>query len=297
MNILISGASGMIGTALGSELRDAGHTVYPLSRNDSSEPFYWCPDKGIILFDDSIRLDAVINLAGENIADGRWSKKRKKTIFDSRIDSTRLLSEKIASLTNRPGVLISGSAIGFYGSRGDETMDETSSHGTGFLAEIGTAWEQATKAAEEAGIRTVHIRTGIVLSPSGGVLKKMLTPFRFGLGGIIGDGRQYMSWISIDDEVSAINFLLNNSELSGPFNLVAPQPVSNMEFTRKLGKVLKRPTPFPMPAAIVRLIFGEMGDELLLSSTRVTPQRLQQAGYEFKHTDFEQALRALLNDS
>jgi uncharacterized protein (TIGR01777 family) len=285
----------MIGTALRSQLSSAGHTVYPLSRNDTSEPFYWQPERGIMLFDDSIRLDAVINLAGENIADGRWNKQRKKRIFDSRIDSTRLLSEKLASLAHRPEVFISGSAIGFYGSRGDEIVDETSLHGTGFLADIGTAWEQATHAAEDAGIRTVHIRTGIVLSPRGGVLKKMLTPFRFGLGGVIGDGRQYMSWISIDDEVNAIDFLLNNSELSGPFNLVAPHPVTNLEFTRKLGKVLRRPTPFPMPAAIVRLMFGEMGDELLLSSTRVTPLRLQQAGYQFRHTDFEQALRSLIS--
>jgi len=295
MNILISGASGLIGTALSSQLRDAGHTVYPLSRRDTGQPFYWRPEKGIILFDDSIRLDAVINLAGENIAEGRWNKIRKKRIVDSRIDSTRLLSDKLSSLAHRPDVFISGSAIGFYGSRGDEIMDETSSHGTGFLAEIGTAWEDATRAAEDAGIRTVHIRTGIVLSPRGGVLKKMLLPFRFGLGGVIGDGRQYMSWISIDDEVNAISFLLQNTELSGPFNLVAPAPVTNREFTRKLGKVLKRPTPFPMPAAVVRLMFGEMGDELLLSSTRVAPVRLEQAGYEFIHTDFEQALKDLLS--
>jgi len=295
MNILISGASGMIGTALSKQLSDAGHTVYPLSRKDTGQPFYWRPEKGIILFDDSIRLDAVINLAGENIADGRWNKQRKKRIFDSRIDSTRLLSDKLASLAHRPDVFISGSAIGFYGSRGDDIMDETSSHGSGFLAEIGTAWEQATRSAEDAGIRTVHIRTGIVLSPEGGVLKKMLMPFRLGLGGVIGDGRQYMSWISIDDEVNAIDFLLNNNELSGPFNLVAPEPVTNREFTRKLGKVLKRPTPFPMPAAVVRLMFGEMGDELLLSGTRVAPVRLQQAGYKFRHTDFEQALQALIS--
>jgi uncharacterized protein (TIGR01777 family) len=295
MNILISGASGLIGTALSSQLRDAGHTVYPLSRRDTGQPFYWRPEKGIILFDDSIRLDAVINLAGENIAEGRWNKIRKKRIVDSRIDSTRLLSDKLASLAHRPDVFISGSAIGFYGSRGDEIMDETSSHGSGFLAEIGTAWEDATRAAEDAGIRTVHIRTGIVLSPRGGVLKKMLLPFRFGLGGIIGDGRQYMSWISIDDEVNAISFLLHNTELSGPFNLVAPAPVTNREFTRKLGKVLKRPTPFPMPAPVVRLMFGEMGDELLLSSTRVAPVRLEQAGYAFRHTDFEQALKDLIS--
>ena len=295
MNILISGASGLIGTALSSQLRDAGHTVYPLSRRDTGQPFYWRPEKGIILFDDSIRLDAVINLAGENIAEGRWNKIRKKRIVDSRIDSTRLLSDKLSSLAHRPDVFISGSAIGFYGSRGDEIMDETSSHGTGFLAEIGTAWEDATRAAEDAGIRTVHIRTGIVLSPRGGVLKKMLLPFRFGLGGVIGDGRQYMSWISIDDEVNAISFLLHNTELSGPFNLVAPAPVTNREFTRKLGKVLKRPTPFPMPAPVVRLMFGEMGDELLLSSTRVAPVRLEQAGYEFRHTDFEQALKDLIS--
>ena len=295
MNILISGSSGMIGTALSRHLTDAGHTVYPLSRRDTSQPFFWQPEKGIILFDDSIKLDAVINLAGENIADGRWSVKRKQRIFNSRVDSTRLLSDKLASLAHRPEVFISGSAIGFYGSRGDEIMDETSPHGTGFLADIGTAWEQATRSAEDAGIRTLYIRTGIVLSPEGGVLKKMLMPFTFGLGGVIGDGRQYMSWISIDDEISAISFLLENKELSGAFNLVAPQPVTNREFTSKLAKVLRRPALLPMPAPVVRLLFGEMGDELLLSSTRVAPVRLQQAGYRFQHEDFEQALKALLN--
>ena len=295
MNILITGASGLIGTSLARQLTGTGHTVYPLSRNDSEAPFFWQPHKGIIQFDDGIRLDTVINLAGENIADGRWNDKRKQRILDSRVESTRLLSNKLASLEHKPEVFISGSAIGYYGSRGENVMDETSKHGTGFLAETGIAWEDATRAAEDAGIRAILIRSGIVLSQHGGALKKMLMPFRSGLGGVIGDGRQYMSWISIDDEVGAIMFLMNNRSLSGPFNLVAPSPVTNRAFTKILGKVLRRPTMIPMPASIVRLMFGEMGDQLLLSSTRVAPLRLQQSGYEFIDAGFEQSLNRLLS--
>lgn len=296
MNILITGASGLIGSALTAALSHAGHTVYPMVRKKSSDqPFHWWPDEGIINLDENIKLDTVINLAGENIAEGRWNEQKKTSILHSRVDSTHLLSTALATSKTPPQLLISGSAIGFYGDTGERTVDENSPPGSDFLSEVSIAWEQATQPAVEAGIRTVLLRTGIVLSPDGGVLQKMLPPFKAGLGGAIGNGEQYMSWVSINDVVGIIRFIIDNDSISGPVNLVSENPVNNSTFSKTLAKVLKRPTLFPLPAFVARTMFGEMADALLLSGARVQPHKLQAAGYRFIDNDLETALRTLLN--
>jgi hypothetical protein len=294
MNILLTGSTGLIGTALSKSLKTQGHTVYPLYRNTIAEKYFWNPDKDQIHLDEEIKIDAVIHLAGENIADSRWSQKKKERILNSRVDGTRLLAETISQLKDKPEVLISGSAIGYYGDTGNNIVDEDSPKGGGFLSDIASQWEAATQSAEDAGIRTIHIRTGIVLSPDGGVLQKMLFPFTMGLGGVVGNGQQYMSWISIDDVVGIIETMLLNKEMTGPYNLVAPNPVTNYTFTKSLGKVLRRPTVSPLPAFMARIMFGEMADALLLSSSRVTATRLKKTGYEFKDTDLTEALTRLL---
>jgi uncharacterized protein (TIGR01777 family) len=296
MNILLTGSTGLIGNALAKYLGSKGHHIYPLHRNPSSEKaHYWFPDENRIHLDDEIKLDAVIHLAGENIADSRWSQKKKDRILNSRAHGTRLLSEAIVELKHKPGLLISGSAIGYYGDTGDETVDEDSNRGSGFLSDVASAWESATQAAEDADIRTIHIRTGIVLSPDGGVLQKMLLPFKMGLGGVVGNGKQYMSWISLDDEVRIIEHMLNNEKLSGPYNLVAPQPVTNYTFTKSLGRALHRPTISPLPAFAARIMFGEMADALLLSSSRVAATRLNALGYTFVDNELDQTLSRLLD--
>ncbi len=296
MNILLTGSTGLIGTALTRHLQTLGHTIYPLYRNPSTaKSHYWNPDKDQIHLDEEIKLDAVIHLAGENIADSRWSQKKKDSILNSRVHGTRLLAETISQLEHKPELLISGSAIGYYGDTGDKIVDEDSPRGTGFLSDIATQWEAATQAAEDAGIRTIHIRTGIVLSPDGGVLQKMLFPFSMGLGGVVGNGQQYMSWISIDDVVGIITAMLDNNEMTGPFNLVAPNPETNYSFTKSLGKVLRRPTVSPLPAFMARMMFGEMADALLLSSSRVATTRLKSTGYTFADIDLTETLRHLLD--
>ena len=269
-----------------------------MHRGPSSEKtHYWFPEENRIHLDDEIKLDAVIHLAGENIADSRWSQKKKDRILNSRVQGTRLLAEAISELKDKPELLISGSAIGYYGDTGDNTVDENSSRGEGFLSDVASQWEMATQAAEDAGIRSIHLRTGIVLSPDGGVLQKMLLPFNMGLGGVVGNGKQYMSWISIDDVVHIIDHILNDVQLSGPYNLVAPQPVTNYNFTKSLGRVLHRPTIAPLPAFAARLMFGEMADALLLSSSRVTSIRLNNIGYEFIDNALEHTLKHLLKKS
>ncbi|MBT8147915.1 MAG: TIGR01777 family oxidoreductase [Gammaproteobacteria bacterium] len=295
MNILISGASGLIGTALTDHLRKAGHHVIPLARNASAEAFTWQPANDLIKLDETTKLDVVINLAGPGVADKRWSSSRKSELLNARVNGTRLLSEALAQRAQKPKLFISASAIGFYGPRDDQAVDESNESGSGFLAEISRQWEAATSAAQAAGIRTVHARFGIVLSGKGGALKRMLLPFKLGLGGVIGSGKQGMSWISMHDLVSIIVFLIGREDLSGAFNLVAPNPVSNREFTRALGRVLGRPTLVPMPAFQARLLFGEMAEEILLTGARVLPTRLLDAGFEFSESDLEQALRAVLN--
>jgi len=281
MKILISGSSGLIGKALSAEMKAAGHEIVALPRT----------------FDNPIDftgVDAVVHLAGESIASGRWTSEKKRRIRESRIRGTKQLSEQLASSKSKPSVFISASAIGYYGDRDDEILDESSALGVGFLPEVCKEWEEATRSAESAGIRTVHIRTGIVLSRTGGALKQMLPAFKFGGGGRMGSGTQYMSWISLKDEVSIIRYLIDNPTISGSVNLVSPNPVTNMEFAKTLGKIIKRPTILPMPAFAARLLFGEMADALLLSSARVYPDKLISSGYEFSHPTLESALRSVL---
>jgi uncharacterized protein (TIGR01777 family) len=293
MRILISGASGLIGRALVERLGSAGDTVRTLVRRkpeESKREIRWDPNAGVL---DSSRLDgldAVVHLAGKPI-DSRWTEATKKAIRDSRVRGTKLLAEVVSRLPTRPKVFISASAVGFYGSRGDEVLDETSAPGTGFLADVCRQWEDAAAAARGAGIRTVQLRSGLVLSRKGGMLARVLSPFKMGAGGVVGTGRQWMSWISLDDATAAIQYAIGAAELSGPVNLTAPQPVSNAEFTRTLGKVLGRPTLVTLPAFAVRLLLGELGDELLLAGQKVLPRKLLAAGFRFAHLDIESALR------
>lgn len=240
-------------------------------------------------------VDAVVHLAGENIASGRWTKAKKERIRDSRVNGTRNLCESLSLLPEPPRVLVCASAIGYYGDRGEIALTEADQPGRGFLPEVCTAWERATKPATDEGIRVVNLRIGIVLTPEGGALQQMLLPFQLGLGGKVGNGRQYWSWISLPDLVRAIQFAIETESLSGAVNAVAPNPVTNEVFTQKLGRVLRRPTLVPLPAFAARLVLGEMADDLLLSSIRVVPQKLQNAGFEFEHPELERALRAVLN--
>jgi hypothetical protein len=239
-------------------------------------------------------MDAIVHLAGENIAGGRWTAARKARIRDSRVIGTRTLCETLARLSQPPKVLVSASAIGYYGDRGAEPLWENSTFGTGFLADVCRAWEEATQPAVQKGIRVVLLRLGIVLSPAGGALAKMLLPFKLGLGGVLGRGNQYMSWIALDDVAGAMAHTLVTDTLQGPVNAVAPYPVTNREFTRTLGRILRRPTVFPLPAFAARLVFGEMADALLLASTRVEPKRLLATQYVFRYPELDGALRHLL---
>ena len=295
MNILISGASGLIGKALTSYLRAQGHLVHILSRNDSGAVMTWQPEKNQITLDPNVTLDAVINLNGVNIGDKPWSKQRKLDIVNSRIDSTRLLAETCAALPKPPSVFINASAIGFYGDSGSTVVDESSPAGDNFLTEIVTTWEDAAKPAVRANIRTVFIRSGVVLSKEAGALQKMLLPFKLGLGGRVGSGEQYMSWISLEDEVRAIDFILNNADINGPVNLTSPNAVTNTEFTQTLARCLNRPSLLPMPEFIIKLLFGEMGELLLLGGANVMPTALLNKGFQFKHADLEQAFNAALD--
>jgi hypothetical protein len=239
-------------------------------------------------------IDVVVHLAGENISEGRWNASKKARIIDSRVKGTRLLAEFFAAADHKPSAIVSASAVGFYGDSGEMVVDESSEPGDGFLADVCKKWEEATAAAVQAGIRVVNIRLGVVLSAAGGALKKMLLPFRLGVGGVIGSGNQFMSWISIEDVVEAIQYAMVNDSLVGPVNLVSPNAVTNREFTRALGRALHRPTMFPMPAFAARLVFGEMADELLLAGTRAVPRKLMECGYEFRHPELTEALDDLL---
>lgn len=289
MKILISGASGLIGTGLKHYLQDQGHTVYTLARGQHSGLFFWNPKEQQIHMDPNTELDAVINLNGVNIGDARWSDKRKEDIINSRVSSTQLLATTLSQLVTPPKVLINASAIGYYGETGSTSVDEDSNPGNNFLSDIVTQWEASAQAAIDAGIRTVFIRSGVVLDKEQGALAKMLLPFKLGLGGPVGSGKQFMSWISLRDEIRAIDFLLQRDDISGPINLTAPEAVSNYDFTKALGKALKRPTLFPMPEFMVKILFGEMGEMLLLGSARVAPKRLLELGFEFKDNNVEEA--------
>jgi len=305
LRILVSGASGLLGSALVPYLTAGGHTVVRLERAGRSA----APDPGVptqsIPWDPSGAspisaaalegFDAVIHLAGENISGGRWTAEKKSRIRESRVRGTKLLAESLARLgSGRPRVLVAASAIGFYGDRGDENLIESSLRGTGFLPEVCAAWEAAAAPARAAGIRTVNLRIGVVLSPAGGALGKMLLPFRLGAGGVIGDGRQWMSWITLDDLLDTILHAITDPTFSGPVNAVAPHPVTNEEWTNLLGRILSRPTLAPMPAFAARAAFGQMADELLLASTRVNPSRLLASGYKFRFPDLPEALRHVL---
>ena len=292
MRILVSGSSGLIGRAVGRSLRDEGHEVVPLVRSggDGRSSILWDPASQRFDAASADGADAVIHLAGDSIASGRWTAAKKKAIRDSRIVGTQLLAEGIAGCSRPPAVLIAASAVGYYGNRGDEIVDESSSLGQGFLAEVCRDWEAAAEPARAAGIRVAHLRFGVVLAKEGGALATMLPPFRLGLGGKLGDGRQWMSWLTLEDVVSVVRFVLRG-DVSGPWNVVAPTPVRNDEFTRALGRVLSRPTFFSVPAFAARLVFGEMADEALLASTRVVPKRLLDAGFRFQHGELERALR------
>ncbi len=295
MRILLTGSSGLIGRTLQADLAAAGHQVICLLRQSHSDTgFFWQPEQDLIRTDIRVRLDAVIHLAGSGIAEGRWTQHRKHDIRHSRVHGTNLLCQYLAQLEYPPKVLLSGSAIGFYGDTQGQVVDETASAGRGFLAEVAQAWEAATQPAVAAGIRTIHLRTGIVLSPAGGALRNLLLPFRLGLGGRIGTGQQYMSWVSLTDISRMIQFLLTRETFSGPVNLVSPDPVTQQTFAQILGRVLHRPTCLPLPAGIARLMLGEMADALLLTSHRVQPRILQDTGYSFVSASLEPALTSML---
>jgi uncharacterized protein (TIGR01777 family) len=296
MNILISGSNGLIGKRLVSLLNQGGHAVVRLVRKEpaTGDRRFWNPDAGTLdpaVFDG---IDGVVHLGGVNIAEARWSEKQKARLRDSRVNSTSLLASTMASLDHKPSVFVSASAIGYYGERGDEELFEESPPGEGFLPELCQAWEEATLPAANADIRVVDLRLGMVIDRQEGALSKMLMPFKMGLGGVMGSGQQYWSWISLEDAARAIEFALTNEELRGPVNGVSPQPVTNREYTKSLGKALHRPTIFPMPAFAARLAFGEMADGLMLCSARVIPSRLTAAGFEFRHPTLDAAFADIL---
>jgi uncharacterized protein (TIGR01777 family) len=294
MNVLISGATGLIGSTLTRELEDGGHSITRLTRSPKEAgDIRWDPDAGTI--DGSLEgHDAVVHLAGESIAEGRWTPSRREGIMQSRKKGTRLLAQSVAGLASPPGVMVSASAVGYYGDRGNEVLREDSSPGSDFLAEVCKAWEAAADPAREAGIRVVHPRFGIVLSPEGGALGTTLSLFKLGLGGRLGSGRQWWSWVALDDVVGAIVHGLTNDSVKGPVNVGSPHPMTNAEYTKVLGKVLNRPTFFAAPAPALRIAIGGMADALLLASQRMQPAKLQETGYRFRYPELEDALRHLL---
>jgi len=296
MKILISGSHGLVGTALIKSLASEGHEILRLVRYapSSVQENEWSPDRYSIALARLEGFDAVVHLAGESIAEGRWTDEKKKRIRESRVKGTRLLGDALANLSQPPKTFVCASAIGYYGDRGDEILTEASAPGNDFLSAVCVEWERATALASEKGIRVVNCRFGIILDANGGALKKMLPPFRMGVGGKIGSGKQWMSWIALDDVVRGIKFALANDSIRGPVNFVAPAPVANARFTKTLGKVLSRPTLFPIPAFGVRLLFGEMADALLLSSQRVAPTVLQTSNFLFLYSQLEAALRHAL---
>ena len=296
MKILISGSHGLVGQALSRSLAFDGHTVLRLVRSASTNEneIQWRPESGVVDSAALEALDCVVHLAGESIASGRWTDEKKQRIFDSRVKATFALSKTLAELSEPPKSFLCASAIGYYGDRKEEVLTESSAPGNDFLATVCVQWEKATGPAVEKGIRTVCTRFGIILDKKGGALAKMLTPFRMGIGGRVGDGKQWMSWIALDDVVSALRFVLNKAELIGPVNFVAPNPVTNEAFTRALGRTLGKPSFIPIPEFAVRLAFGEMADALLLSSQRVEPTKLNDAHFEFRLTTIDEALRRIL---
>lgn len=300
MKVVLTGATGMIGAALAEALSKQGHQVLRLNRQksaqESQDGIIWDPQAGKIDASQLEGCDAIVHLAGEPVAQ-RWNDEVKSKIRNSRLESTKLLSKTIASLKSPPKVFVCASAIGFYGDRGAEAMTEQSSPGKGFLADLCQEWEKATEAASKTGIRTVNVRIGVVLSTKGGALAKMMPPFLIGAGGNLGSGKQYMSWISLDDVVEVISFAIQNDKISGPVNAVAPNPVTNAEFTKDFGKAIGRPTIFPVPAFGVQLLFGQMADEMLLTGAKVLPSKLESAGFKFRYPQLPEALKHALGKS
>ncbi len=297
MKVLVTGATGLIGSELVPFLEKQGHEVYRLTRSKphGARDIVWNPAKNDLPKARIEGTEVVVHLAGENIAGKRWSSKVKEELRRSRVDGTRLLCETISQLTPLPKTLICASAIGFYGNRGNELLNETSPPGTGFLPELCQEWEAACEPARAKGIRVVNLRIGVVLSAKGGALAKMLTPFKMGAGGVLGSGNQYWSWVAVDDVIGVIDHCITHEKMSGPVNTTAPCPVTNYEFTKALGAVLGRLTVIPTPAFAARLVFGEMADDLMLGSSRVMPNRLSEASYQFRYPAIEPALQHLIH--
>ena len=302
MKILVTGSTGLVGTALTQALQHAGHTVCRLVRpntstqsigNSQAFDVNWNPATGE-LGGAAVGADAVVNLAGASIADGRWTPQRKQLLRSSRVDTTRAFVQALAKMPARPRVLVSASATGYYGNRGDETLTEASRPGNDFLSEIAKEWESEALKAEALGIRVVRARFGVILSKQGGALPQMMRPFQFGVGGKIGSGKQWLSWISLDDTVAILRSALENANITGPLNVVSPQPVTNAQFTKILAAALHRPAIFPAPAFALRLLLGEMAEALLLSSQRVLPAQLQKLSFQFAHPDLAAALATIM---
>lgn len=294
--VAISGASGLIGSTLATQLVASGLAVRKFTRKDGGgvEAIHWDPARGALLPEQIDGLDAIVHLAGESIAGGRWTRARMAAIRDSRVRGTGLIASTIAKLEHKPKVLVCASAVGIYGDRGDDAVDESSAPGTGFLADVCQAWEAAARPAVDAGVRVVWLRFGVVLAVQGGALERMLTPFKLGLGGRLGTGRQWMPWIAVTDAVAAIEVALARNDMHGAYNVVAPEAVTNATFTRTLARVLHRPAFLPVPAFALRLAFGRFADEALLAGSKVTPKRLVDAGFRFKWPQLEPALRHVL---
>jgi uncharacterized protein len=295
MKVAVTGSSGLIGSSLVSYLSKKDIVVSKILReNPEDDDISWKPENGDWDSDFTGGVDGIVHLAGENVASGRWTKAKKEKIRNSRIEGTKRLCEHILKLPTPPSVLVCASAIGYYGNRGVEFLNEGSSRGSGFLPDVCLGWEEAAESVSKAGIRVVNVRFGIALSKDGGALAKMMTPFKIGMGGKIGSGTQYMSWIAMDDVTGAIYHTLTTDSLNGPVNLTAPNPVTNKEFTTTLGEVLKRPAVVPIPAFAAKLAFGEMANDLLLASTKVAPKRLSDSGYKFQYPELEPALKHVL---
>ena len=294
MNVLLTGASGLIGKAIKSELTKQGNTVYPLIRNRHEGPFVYMQENDEIFLDQSIHLDAIINLAGANISERRWSRKVKEQIVQSRVRTTLTLSTAIANLNRKPEVYLSASAIGYYGAHSSSILSESSPAGKDFLAQLAVDWEKATEPAQAAGIRTCLLRFGLVLSPSGGMVKNLLLPFRLACVGPIGSGHQMLSWISLPDTISIMKELIKDKRLSGAINLVSGQPASSQEFARALSKSIKRPALPKIPAGIVRMMFGEVADAALLVGAKVSSERVSELGINLQHTDLNKCLNDIM---
>jgi uncharacterized protein (TIGR01777 family) len=297
MNILLTGSTGLVGTALKSYLSEKGHRIVCLVRDKQQQnehTVFWDYENKIIDNDKLNNIECVIHLSGENISSKRWSEKQKKKILNSRILSTKFLIDSLLKLDQKPQIFLCASATGYYGDKADELLNEQSEKGTGFLSEVCEAWERSTDRAKDNNIRVVNLRFGVILSAKGGALKKMLLPFQLGVGGRIGSGKQYMPWISLQDTIRAIDFCMFQEEISGPVNIVSPNPVTNLELTKSLGNHLKRPTIFPLPSIVAKMNLGEMAEELLLSSARVEPIILVGKGFKFADNTIGDALNSIL---